>query len=362
MKIKAAVLMELGKPLELVELDVPVLKPGQVLVKVNYSSICHTQILECQGNRGEDRYLPHCLGHEGSGVVREIGSEVVKVKPGDNVILSWIKGSGADVPGTTYTLRNPGSGWDGSDSSSSESSSSVNAGAITTFSDYSVVSENRLTVVSDSVEPELVTLLGCTIPTGVGAVLNTARPRPGQSLAVFGVGGIGLYAINGAKIANCTPIIAVDILQDKLKLAKTMGADHCIDATKVNPVWAIQNICSGGVDFAIESSGQPEAMMQALSSVRDRGGTAVVVGNARDGECIYVDPHQLNQGKRLLGTWGGDNWPDQDYPRYIRLFDAGVLKVNLLMLKTYLLGKINEAMDDLEKGRTIRPLIDMKME
>lgn len=343
MKITAAVLVETGKPLELAEIETPLLKPGQVLVEIIYSGICHTQILECRGYRGEDRYLPHCLGHEGKGIVYGIGPGVTKVKPGDHVILSWIKGSGADVPGTVY-------GWDGQD---------VNAGAITTFSDYSVVSENRLTIVSSSVDSELVALLGCTIPTGVGAVLNTARPRPGQSLVVFGVGGIGLYVVNGAKIAGCTPIIAVDILRSKLELAKTMGADHCVNAFESEPVEAIQDICPGGIDFAIESSGRPEAMLQALSSVRDQGGIAVIVGNARYGERVHLDPYHLNQGKRLLGTWGGDNWPDRDYPRYVKLFNAGDLKVNSLMLKTYPLSEINEAIDDLGKGRTIRPLIGM---
>lgn len=343
MKTMAAILVEIGKPLVLAELEIPVLKPGQVLVEVNYSSICHTQILECQGDRGEDRHLPHCLGHEGNGVVCEIGPGVVKVKPGNQVILSWIKGSGADVSGTVYK-------WNGLN---------INAGAVTTFSNHSVVSENRLTVISDLVDSEPAALLGCTIPTGVGAVLNTARPRPGQSIAIFGIGGIGSYAINGAKIAGCMPIIAIDILQGRLELALKVGADYWFNASMLNPVEAILKLCPGGVDFAIESSGRPEVMQQALASVRSQGGTAVIVGNARHGESISLDPHQLNQGKSLLGTWGGDNWPDEDFPRYMKMLNAGNLKIHSLMLKSYPLGKINEAMDDLEKGRIIRPLIDM---
>ena len=169
MKTEAAVLVELGQPLVLAELVIPPLKPGQVLVEVVFSGICHTQLLEIRGYRGQDRYLPHCLGHEGSGIVRQTGPSVTKVKSGDRVILSWIKGSGADVPGTTYR-------WE---------DRTVNAGAITTFSRYSVISENRLTLLPDGIEMREAAALGCAVPTGMGAIFNTARPRPGQSIAIF---------------------------------------------------------------------------------------------------------------------------------------------------------------------------------
>src|SRR5262249_7256030 len=157
------------------DLEVPPLQPGQVLVEVCYSGVCHTQVLECRGHRGEDRYLPHCLGHEGSGVVREVGPGVTKVKPGDHAILSWIKGSGADVPGAVY-------GWRGR---------RVNAGGITTFGRYAVLSENRLTALPEAFPMKEAALLGCALPTGMGAVLHTGEARPGQSAAVFGTGGVG---------------------------------------------------------------------------------------------------------------------------------------------------------------------------
>ena len=190
MKTTAAVLVELGKPLILAELDIPVLKPGQVLVEIAFSGICHTQVLECRGHRGDDPYLPHCLGHEGSGIVCDIGGGVTKVKVGERIILSWIKGSGADVPGTLY-------GWN---------SRSVNAGAITTFSRHAVVSENRLTPLPQNIAMRDATMLGCAVPTGLGTVFNTAQPRPGQGMAVFGMGGIGSFVLMGAIIAGCVPI------------------------------------------------------------------------------------------------------------------------------------------------------------
>lgn len=346
MKTTAAILVETGKPLVLAELEIPELKPGQVLVEIAFSGICHTQVLECRGYRGEDRYLPHCLGHEGSGIVYDVGYGVTKVKTGDRVILSWIKGSGADVTGTVYR-------W---------GEHTVNAGSITTFSRYSIISENRLTVVPEGIPMREAAMLGCAVPTGVGVVLNTAQPKPGQSIVIFGTGGIGLCAVAGAAIAGCTPIIAVDILQDKLKLAKQVGATHCIHASGVDTVNEINCICPGGVDFAIEATGRPDVMLQALESVHNQGGAAVVVGNARYGERVELDPRQLNMGKRLIGTWGGDNWPDRDYPRYCKLLSYGRLKLEPMMSRTYRLTEINDALNDLEAGKVARPLIDMSME
>lgn len=348
MKTMAAILVEIGKPLVLAELEIPELKQGQALVKIAFSGICHTQILECRGYRGEDKYLPHCLGHEGSGTVYDVGPGVTKVKVGDRVILSWIKGSGSDVTGTVYR-------W---------GEHNVNAGSITTFSRYSVISENRLTVIPEDIPMRDAAMLGCAVPTGVGAVLNTAKPKPGQSIAIFGAGGIGLCAIAGAVIAGCTPIIAVDILQNKLELAKQVGATNCIRASSdlMDAVKEINRICPGGVDFAIEAIGCPEVMLQALNSVHNQGGIAVVVGNARHGERIELDPRQLNMGKRLFGTWGGDNWPDRDYPRYCKLVSYGRLNLEPMMSRTYRLTEINRAIDDLECGKVTRPLIDMAME
>ncbi len=346
MKTIAAILVETGKPLVLAELEIPELKPGQVLVEIVFSGVCHTQVLECRGYRGEDPYLPHCLGHEGSGIVCDAGPGVTKVKAGDLVTLSWIKGSGANVPGTVYP-------W---------GDRSVNAGGITTFGHHAVISENRLTVIPECISMRDAAMLGCAVPTGLGAVFNTAQPRPGQSIAIFGTGGIGLCAVAGSAIAGCMPIIAIDIQQDRLQLAEQMGATHLINATEVDPVEDAIRICPSGSDFAIEASGRPEVMLQALHAVRSQGGIAVAVGNVRHGERVELDPRQLNMGKQLRGTWGGDNWPDRDFPRYHRLLGAGKLNLDPLLSRIYPLSEINQAIDDLEAGKVIRPLIDMAME
>ncbi|MDE3155557.1 MAG: zinc-binding dehydrogenase, partial [Acidobacteriota bacterium] len=337
MKTLAAVLVETGRPLELAELSLPVLKPGQVVVEVAYSGVCHTQLLECRGHRGEDRFLPHCLGHEGSGTVAEIGPGVTKVAVGDRVVLSWIKGRGADVPGTVYD-------WGGR---------RVNAGAITTFARFTIISENRLTTLDQDLPLTHAAALGCALPTGLGAVLNTARAEAGQSLVVFGSGGIGLAAIAAGAVAGCYPIVGVDLLPAKLELARRMGATHTVSAGP-GAVDDVLAVCRGGADIAIEATGRPAVMQQALAAVRPQGGTAVVCGNAHHGESLVVDPRQLNQGKRLLGTWGGDSRPDRDYPRYARLMAAGRLDVSPLFSQSYALTAINAALDDLEGGRVAR--------
>ena len=343
MKTTAALLVELGQPLELADIEIPPLKAGQVLVEVSYSGVCHTQVGEARGHRGEDKFLPHCLGHEGSGIVREIGPGVTKVKPGDAAILSWIKGSGLDVPGTAYD-------WNGR---------KVNAGGITTFSTYAVVSENRLTPVPEGMSMRLAALVGCAVPTGAGVVFNTAQPRPGQSVVVFGVGGIGSCAVAAATLAGCTPVIGVDVKPDKLALAKRLGATHTVNSKATDAVTEILKLCKGGADFAIEATGLPPVMRQALACVRPQGGTAVVIGNARFGSTLEVDPREFNMGKRLLGTWGGDNVPERDYPRYCKLLMTGRLDLEPLLSKSYGLADVNAALDDLEHGRAARPLLDI---
>jgi S-(hydroxymethyl)glutathione dehydrogenase/alcohol dehydrogenase len=346
MKTTAAILVELGKPLELANIEIPSLKPGQVLVEVAYSGVCHTQVLEARGHRGADRFLPHCLGHEGSGIVREVSPGVAKVRPGDRVILSWIKGSGADVPGTVYR-------WDGRD---------VNAGAITTFSAHSVISENRLTVLPAGLSMRHAALVGCAVPTGAGVIFNTAQPRPGQSVVVFGVGGIGSCAVAAAALSGCAPVIAVDVRPEKLALATRLGATHGVNSRDADAVEAILRMLPGGADFAVEATGLAPVMRQALACVRARGGTAVVIGNARFGERLEIDPRELNLGKRLLGTWGGDNVPDRDYPRYGRLIASGKLDVGPLLSRSYALTEVNQALADLERGEVARPLIDLQSE
>jgi S-(hydroxymethyl)glutathione dehydrogenase/alcohol dehydrogenase len=345
MKTAAAILVETGKPLVVSDIEIPPLKPGQVLVEIVFSGVCHTQLLECRGYRGVDKFLPHCLGHEGSGIVREIGAGVTLVKPGDRAILSWIKGAGMDVPGTTYS-------WDGK---------VVNAGGVTTFSRHSVISENRLTLLKGEFPMRVAALLGCAVPTGVGSVVNTAEAKAGQSVAVFGLGGVGLSAIAGAALVGAAPIIGIDLRPEKFDVASKMGMTHGIDPRKEDLAQAVKALCPKGLDIAIEATGTAPAMRQALQVIRGQGGKAVIVGNARHGEMLEIDPKEFNQGKRLLGTWGGDTVPQRDLPKYVQQFHEGKLKIEPLISRSFSLAQVNEALESLETGKTVRPLIDLSL-
>ncbi|MHB9023834.1 MAG: zinc-binding dehydrogenase [Armatimonadota bacterium] len=342
MKTTAAVLYELGRPLRIMELDIPALRPGQVLVEVAYSGVCHTQLAEARGRRGPDRFLPHTLGHEGSGAVLAVGEGVAKVKPGDRVVLSWIKGSGADVPSTVYQ----------------SSDGPVNSGAISTFMRVSVTCENRVTPVPERLPLREAALLGCAIPTGAGIVFNTAHVQAGQSVAVFGAGGIGLSAVLAARAKGADPIIAVDVQPHKLEQARRLGAMETIDAREVDPLEKILAITDGiGVDVAIEAAGRQETMETAFRSVRNNGGLCVLAGNLPQGGRITLDPFDLIRGKRIVGTWGGESNPDRDIPLFTDLYLAGTLPLEGLITHTYPLEAINQALDDLEAGLVGRALI-----
>ena len=346
MNTSAAVLIESNRPLEIIDLEVPKLRRGQVLVDVAFSGVCHTQVLEWRGYRGIDPYLPHCLGHEGSGIVLEVGDGVTTVERDDHVILSWIKGSGISAGGSVYSWRKQ----------------RINAGPITTFNRVSVVSEDRLTIVPSEFSLKTAALVGCALPTGLGSVFNVARPISGQSIAIFGVGGVGLCTAMAAKVRDCTPIIAIDLVEQKLELARAIGATYLINASRDSVLERIFQICPDGVDFAVEATGRTNVMCQALEAVRPRGGSVVIIGNARHGEIWELDPKQLNLGKRIFGTWGGDSQPDRDYLRYCDLAMMGLLNLDAFLTSpTYALHDINSALADLELGKLTRPIINFSI-
>jgi S-(hydroxymethyl)glutathione dehydrogenase / alcohol dehydrogenase len=345
MKTEAAILVAIGKPLVQAELEVPALKPGQVLVEIAYSGACGSQINEVMGNKGEDKWLPHCLGHEGTGTVIDTGSAVTKVKEGDKVVLSWIKSSGVEAGGTVY-------GW-GADK--------VNAGAVTTFQRHALVSENRLSLLPDCLPMEFAILLGCAAPTGMGAITNVLNAKSGNAVAVFGTGGIGLNACMAAASAGAMPIIGIDPNCRRRELAIRFGASHVLDPNASDVLQEIRKIAPGGVDLAVEATGIPSVMVQALDATRPQGGRAVVIGNARAGTNLTLDPSVFNQGKSLMGTWGGDSVPDRDYARFSRLLASGRFPIRELLSEPYKLSEVDQALKDLAVGKIGRPLIDMAL-
>jgi S-(hydroxymethyl)glutathione dehydrogenase / alcohol dehydrogenase len=345
MKTEAAILVETGKPLVLAELEIPALKQGQVLIEIGYSGACGTQVMEAGGLKGEDKWVPHCLGHEGAGVVLEVGPAVTKVKPQDKVVLSWIKGTGIEAGGCVYA-------W---------GDRKVNAGGVTTFQRHAVVSENRLTPLPAGLEMDVATLLGCAAPTGMGAVFNVLQAKAGDAVAIFGAGGIGLNACMAAAFAGAMPIIGVDLSPGRRDLALRYGATHVIDPAAEDVAAAIRRIVPGGVDLAVEATGVPAVMEQAINATRAQGGRAVVIGNARQGAMLNLNPGVFNQGKSLLGTWGGDSVPDRDYPRFARLLGSDRFAPRDLLSKPYRLADADQALKDLAAGTVGRPLIDMKL-
>ena len=342
----AAVLFELGQPLELVELELPSLQAGQVLVEVAYTGICHSQLNEARGRKGPDRFLPHAMGHEGSGRVLAVGPEVTKVVPGDDVVLTWIKGSGAEVASVRYASPR----------------GTINAGAIATFMYHTVTCESRVVRLPKEFPMREAALLGCAIPSGGGIVLNTGGVKPGVSVAVFGVGGIGAAAVAVAATLGASPLVAIDILPAKLALARRLGATHTLDGQDPGIIDRLREITAGGADLAIEAAGVPSVMEAAFSSVRTGGGLCVLAGNVAFGEKISVDPYDLIKGRRIVGSWGGETEPDTDILRYADMALAGRINLADMISAEYKLPDINQALDALEAGKVARAIIKLSTE
>ena len=341
---RAAVLHELGQPLVVEEgIEIPDLRAGQVLVKMAYSGICHSQLMEARGHRGEDRFLPHFLGHEGTGRVIAVGDSVKKVRPGDDIVLGWLKGAGKDAGGVVYR----------------RGSEVFNAGPVATFGEHIVVSENRCVPAPEGVPLDLAVLFGCAIPTGAGIVLHELSLSSSATLAIFGLGGIGASALLASNLFDLDLRIGVDVETTKLTLARELGATHAINASEEDPVSRILDLTNGvGVDFSVEAGGLSETIEQAFAVVRKGGGLCVFASHPKHGDKICLEPHDLISGKQIRGSWGGMCRPDEDIPKFGELYRQGRLPLERLVSARYSLEQINTAMDDLENRQVTRALID----
>jgi S-(hydroxymethyl)glutathione dehydrogenase/alcohol dehydrogenase len=355
-RMQAAVLIQPNTPLEITDLEIPALKRGQVLVKILYSGICQSQLMEAGGFRGPDAYLPHLLGHEASAVVVAIGEGVTKVKPKDNVILTWIKSSGIDAGGTKYKVIRGSKNLPGG--------TLVNAGAVTTFSNFAVVSENRCVMLPFGMSPEDAILFGCALPTGAGIVANELKPPPGSPVLVVGLGGIGTSALCMALAMGCQPVVGVDIEPSKLEFAKKMGAHFVahIDALRSKSVWE-QTLKAQGFEpdfpFVIDAGGTTESIELAFSATKASGGTCIFASHPPKDDRIKLDPYDLIRGKNIKGSWGGATKPDIDIPKMFDHFKTSNVNLSAMLSEPFQLANINQAMDHLRSRSAVRVIIKM---
>ena len=344
MKIKtamAAILNESRKPLILDEIEFPeTLDVGHVLVKVLYTTICGAQINEIEAAKGPDKFLPHLLGHEASAAVLEVGPGVTAVKPGDTVVLHWRPSQGIQCRPPAYTWRG----------------AKLNAGWVTTFNEYAVVSENRMTVISPDFDLKIAPLLGCAVTTAAGVVNNDANVKIGESVVVFGIGGVGLNVIQFAQLAGANPIVAIDLVDAKLDMAKRRGATHVFNPNKVPDLDAeIRKVVgSDGPDKVIETTGA-KSVIEFAYDLTHADGACVLVGVPSEKVTINTLPIHFN--KVLTGSHGGDAVPHVDIPRLIRLSESGRLSFDGIITHEFPLVDINEALNLVRSGTAGRVLL-----
>jgi len=344
-KMKAAILVESHKPLVVDEIDLPdKLGFGQVLVKIHYSGICGAQINEIDAAKGPDKFLPHLLGHEGSGVVLEVGPGVTTIKEGEHVVLHWRPSAGIQSAPPTYS-------WNGR---------KVNAGWVTTFSEYSIVSENRLTSIPKDFDMKSAPLFGCAVTTAMGVINNDAQVKIGQSVMVFGVGGVGLNIVQAAAMVSANPIIAIDIRDEKLEMAKQFGATHCINSSTSKDLDGdIYGIAGDkGSDVVIDTTGIAGVIEKAYDLTHPDG-KIILVGVPKQGDNISICSLPLHFKKVLTGSHGGDAVPDLDIPRYISLIQAGKMTLDGIITHEFGLNEINDAIELVRNGKTGRVLVVM---
>jgi len=353
-KCRAAILLEPNKPLVVDEVEMPDPAPDQVLVKLFASGVCHSQLHTMSRPPRPGRRLPALLGHESTGVVAAKGKDVKHVKEGDHVITTWVDrdNSTTSLPLVDHTLNDREqyvATWKGQEVSHSAA----------TWAEYALASERVVLPMPKDIATDVTAIIGCAVMTGAGAIINTLQVRPGQSVAVFGAGGIGLCAVSAAAIVDAHPIIAVDVVEEKLAFARRFGATHVVNARAVEAVQAIRELTHGGVDYALDAIGLPQTQEQILRAVRagysglNRGGTALLVGITPPGVKAVLDTAWFAGNRSFTRTSGGDCRPDHDFPLFVRWFREGKLKLDELVTRRYTLAQINTAIDDLEHGRIL---------
>ena len=373
MKTRAAVLYEMEKPrpfavsrplvIEELELDGP--GPGEVLVEVAAAGLCHSDLSVLDGSR--PRVMPMVMGHEASGVVRELGAGVRDLEIGDHVVFAFVPGCAHCMPcesGRPALCENgarantAGTLLAGSRRFADIEGQPLNHHlGVSAFSQFTVAAQESLVRVDPELPLDVAALFGCAVMTGVGAVVNTARAEAGEPVVVFGLGGVGLSAVMGAQAVGANPIVAVDLLQPKLDLARELGATHTVLADSPDALAEIREITGGGGAYAFETVGSEKVLIQAYEATR-RGGTTVTAGLPHPSRQFSISAVSLVAEERTVkGSYMGSAVPRRDIPRFVGMYQAGLLPVDRLHSRTLPLEEINEAFDQLAEGRVVRQLV-----
>ena len=358
--LRAAVLHAFGQPLVVEDLELDPPKAGELAVRMAASGVCHSDLHVAQGIHPTS--LPVVLGHEGAGVVEEVGPGVADLAPGDHVLLTWLPYCGRCrqcVRGRPNRCEN--TAWYDATMEDGTCRFHRNGRPVhhyntSSFADRSVVPARTAVKVDASLPLTELALMGCAVMTGVGAVLNTAHVRPGDSVAVVGCGGVGLNVVQGARIAGAAAIVAVDVVPGKLELARELGATHVVDASAGDAVEAVRELVPGGVDHAFEALGRPETIDTTLA-LTGRGGQAVLIGMAPPGARVPLDALTTTLEERCVrGSWYGSCVPLRDLPLLVELYRSGRLRLDPL-ITTCTLDDVNDAFRRMEAGETARSVI-----
>lgn len=370
MKITAAVLDEIGlsgpyaqsNPLRLAELDLDEPCPGELLVKIDAAGLCHSDLSVVNGDRA--RQTPMALGHEAAATVVRTGTGVSGFNTSDHVVLAFLPACGQCAEcgagrgylcGTAAAANGAGRMLKGGHRLHENGHDVFHHLGVSAFATYAVVDQRSAVKIPSDVPPEIAALFGCAVLTGVGAVLNTAAVRPGESVIVYGLGGVGLSSVLGAVAAGAQPIIAIDTIASKRALALEVGATAAVDPAEVETT--IAQVCPGGGDVVIESVGKAVVLAAAYKATR-RGGRTVTVGLPNPSEMLSIPAVSLvGDGKTLMGSYMGSSIPARDIPRYIALWRAGRLPVEKLLTSSSPLSSINHLLDRLDRGDAIRQIL-----
>jgi len=353
--LKAAVFHEVGKPVSVEDVTVRAPEEGEVRVTINAAGLCHSDLSVIDGSR--PRVMPMIIGHEAAGIVHDVGAGVEGLSRGDHVVLIFMPSCGHCVPCATGrpALCEPGA--------KSNAAGTLLRGTlnhhlgVSAFAEYAVVSQESCIRISPDIPFEIAALFGCAVLTGVGAAVNTARVLPGSSVAVAGLGGVGLSALLGASLAGARQIIAVDLSPEKLKMAMTLGATHAVSAADPDAVKQIKEISGGGVDYFFEMAGSVKALELAYLGT-GRGGMTVTAGLPHPDHKLSLQAVSLTAEERTLkGSYIGSCVPRRDLPHYVALYKAGRLPVDRLLTHRLKLDEINEGFDRMRDGEGIRQVI-----